>query len=598
MTSPERSHGANILWVVEHPGFVRNYAPALRLLAERGHRIRLAHQRNRGRGEDALAERLAREYPDAISVGEAPLAGAGPWPALTAILREIVDFVRYFDSRYSRASALRQRTADRVPGWFRIFSAARLLGDRGVHALLRTLLAADAAIPADPAIRAFVEAQRPDLVVVTPLVDFASQQVDYLKAARALGIPTALGVASWDNLTNKGHIRFTPDRVFVWNDAQKEEAVALHGVPPEAVVVTGAQIFDRWFETRPTQTREEFCTMVGLDPSRPFVVFLGSSSWLAPAEVYFVERWIRAVRFATDPVVATLGILVRPHPRNARRYLTLDASQMGNVAVWPTYSDDRTLAYTDRFHEDFFHSLHYAAAAVGVNTSALIEAGIVGRPVCTLRAPEFAHAQEGTLHFGHLAGERGLLRVAEGMDEHLRDLAAVVADAESGAARDRSFVESFVRPHGLDRPAAPILVEAIEACAALAAAPRAAPEAPPILLFPFALLAHWLRPDRRRAPAWLPVARPGVALWLRLVLARAWSRELQRRASRHRRKMRRWLRGVARRRLRASVRRRLRRTIRRSLDVRRRRALAHARRVPPVPADTPASRAAPDDPAP
>ena len=35
----------------------------------------------------------------------------------------------------------------------------------------------------------------------------------------------ALPVLSWDNLTNKGLIRVQPDQVFVWNEAQKAEAV-------------------------------------------------------------------------------------------------------------------------------------------------------------------------------------------------------------------------------------------------------------------------------------------------------------------------------------------------------------------------------------
>ena len=50
-----------------------------------------------------------------------------------------------------------------------------------------------------------------------------------------------------------------------------------------------------------------------------------------------------------------------------------------------------------------FHSV----AVVGVNTSALIESGIVGRPVYTVLADEFAGQQEGTLHFQHLKNVNG-----------------------------------------------------------------------------------------------------------------------------------------------------------------------------------------------
>ena len=56
-----------------------------------------------------------------------------------------------------------------------------------------------------------------------------------------------LGVGSWDHLTTKGLIHEVPDRVLVWNEAQKQEAIALHGVPAERVLVTGAQAYDHWF---------------------------------------------------------------------------------------------------------------------------------------------------------------------------------------------------------------------------------------------------------------------------------------------------------------------------------------------------------------
>src|SRR5204862_7258742 len=105
----------------------------------------------------------------------------------------------------------------------------------------------EAAIPTDPKIDAVVSSLAPDVVVATPLVDFNSYQIDYVKSAKRLGIPVAMAVASWDNLTNKGIIAVQPDCVIVWNDAQKREAIELHGVRPEAVQVTGAQLFDDWF---------------------------------------------------------------------------------------------------------------------------------------------------------------------------------------------------------------------------------------------------------------------------------------------------------------------------------------------------------------
>ena len=50
----------------------------------------------------------------------------------------------------------------------------------------------------------FLQREAPDVMLVSPLVDCGSDQVDVIKAARACGVRTAVCVASWDNLTNKG----------------------------------------------------------------------------------------------------------------------------------------------------------------------------------------------------------------------------------------------------------------------------------------------------------------------------------------------------------------------------------------------------------
>ena len=123
---------------------------------------------------------------------------------------------------------------------------------------------------------------------------------------------------------------------------------------------------------------------------------------------------------------------------------------------------------------DYFDTLYHSAAVVGINTSAFIEAGIVGRPVHTLVVAEMADNQTGTVHFNYLLNAGGgLLEVARSFAEHEELLDASLAKAD-GAGR-KPFVRAFVRPNGLDVPATPMFVEAVESMAMLKpAAPRAA----------------------------------------------------------------------------------------------------------------------------
>ena len=104
---------------------------------------------------------------------------------------------------------------------------------------------------------------------------------------------------------------------------------------------------------------------------------------------------------------------------------------------------------------DFFESLAHSSAVVGINTSALLEAAILGKPVLVPLVPQFAGTQQGTLRFRYLLHENGgFLHVAPNLDDHADQLAAALEQGDDQAAQTRRFVESFLRPRGLDRPAA------------------------------------------------------------------------------------------------------------------------------------------------
>jgi hypothetical protein len=122
--------------------------------------------------------------------------------------------------------------------------------------------------------------------------------------------------------------------------------------------------------------------------------------------------------------------------------------------------------------QDYFDSLYHSAAVIGLNTSAFIEAGIVGRPVFTLIVPRFEENQTATVHFEYLLTVGGgLLTVAHSFEEHARQLTDTLTNPPAGP---RPFVREFVRPHGLDRPATPIFVEQVEAMQSLVVERRAA----------------------------------------------------------------------------------------------------------------------------
>jgi hypothetical protein len=463
-----------VLFFFRHGGYVRNFESLLVELAERGHSVHASMGSSRLRwlgNRRPPIEALAEQY-QSITAGAAP-DPTHPLKREADGLRAVLDWLRYLRPEYEHAPALRARVEARLPAPVRrALLPAGADSPTGNELLHRVLGSVERALPWAPAIDDEIDRHRPDVVCVTPLVDLGSSQPDILRAARRRGLPGVHCVASWDNLTNKGLIRGEPDLVTVWNELQREEAVVLHRQRPDRVVATGAQSYDHWFSWQPARSRVDFCVQVGLDPERPFFLFLGSSPFVAPDEVPFVRRWLAALRDSPDKRLREAGVLVRPHPQNGEQWQRADLSGLTGVEVWPRGGADPVDGASKA---DYHDSIHHCAAVVGINTSALIESAIVGRPVLTILDEDFAATQEGTLHFEHLrrAGG-GVLHEASSLRDHMEQLGAVLERDRAFEERNRAFLEVFVRPHGLHTPAAPILADAIEGAAARGPRPESA----------------------------------------------------------------------------------------------------------------------------
>jgi hypothetical protein len=445
-----------ILFFARRFTYFRNFDSVVRELARRGHAVHLAVERDTEDGR-ALIDGLIAENPALVSMDVAPARTQDEWAWVVSRLRHGLEYLRYQHRLFDDTPKLRDRSRERTPGFF--VALADGVGRyarwsrRPIEAVLRWL---ERSTPDDPALQTYIDGHKPDVVLLTPLIALGSSQIDYLRAARSLGIPTALCVWSWDHLSSKALIRELPDRVFVWNDTQRREARKLHRVPSSKIVVTGAQCFDKWFDRQPSRDRETFCRQIGLAASRPILLYVCSAPFSgSQPEAPFVLDWVRRIRSHASSRLRDTPILIRPHPSRRAEWEGVDLTPYADVAVWgsdPISPDARN---------DYFDSLFHSAVVVGLNTSAFIEAAILGRPVFTILLQEWHESQMGTVHFRYLfqAGG-GLLTSATGFDEHLAQLDRELANPSTEI---RPFVHAFVRPHGLDRAATPVFVEQVEA---------------------------------------------------------------------------------------------------------------------------------------
>jgi hypothetical protein len=488
MPPSEPPRATKQLWILATPTASRNFESVLRLLAARGHELVLAVEGEDTRipGTVPFGAQLAAEAPNVSYVSAPPPERDAWWPLRRAVAGAL-DAIR-FREPHSRDMPYVARQA----AW-RLTPAARPVVALAAHPRLRAplrraLRTVERALPASPGAAALLAEHEPDVVLMTPFLDFGTPQARWVRAARERGVASCICVYSWDALALRGQIRERPDLLTVWNEAQKLDATEIHQLPADVVAVTGAQAFDHWFQWEPATTREEFCARVGLPPDRPFLLYLGSSGGYVKDELPYVREWVQRLRASGRPELEDVGVLVRPHPKTKEPWSELLESGPERTRVWPPprfeqgasvqLSEYNVSAASAR--REYFDSIYHSAGVVGINTSALVESAIVGRPVHTLLDDRWRYAQEETRHFRQLANTGGgALRIARSFDQHADHLAEVVRGEWRDEAAQREYVRSFVRPFGLEEPATPRFAATVEA---LARREDIAPEAPPAAL--------------------------------------------------------------------------------------------------------------------
>jgi len=445
-----------LLFSMRHLGSLRMYDSVLRRLAWAGHEIEIVARRRDVPGTASAPEQILADVPQIRWIWEE--VHVGDWTAVASIVRIWLDYLRYSTAKYAKVPRQRRLVGERVPAVVRRFTdwpiVRSSIGRRVLTAVLRVV---ERALPREASLDRLILERRPDVLLLTPVIRLGSSQIEMLRSGRAAGVRTGVCIASWDHLSSKARLAEVPDRLFVWNDTQKHEAVELHGVPADRVIVTGAQCYDQWFDRRPARDRDAFCAAVGLPADRPYLLYACSTlTPEAPYEAVFVRRWIDEIRASADPVLRSASILIRPHPQRLAEWKSIDLSGLPGVTLYGSHPLD------ERSKEDYFDSLYHSAAVVGLLTSVFLEASILGRPVHTIVLPEFIDRQSSLYHFSYLLSVGGgLVHSAHNFDEHRAQLGASLAEPLN-PHRHARFVEAFIRPHGLSRPATDAFVSAVE----------------------------------------------------------------------------------------------------------------------------------------
>jgi len=293
----------------------------------------------------------------------------------------------------------------------------------------------------------------PDLVVLTRVFDWSADTV-LLKAAHLWKIPTVLCVASWDNLTGKSLIPFRPGGLIVWNEVSKDEAVSLHGYPPERIFVSGIAHFDLYGNGTQFISRQEFLEKLGMNPRKKLLTYTTGSRPAIPHENEIVEMLIDLVN--EEAFSRPCQLLVRLHPQAVwEDYAHLQ--NRGNT-VFEVPGKARGFRDRDFSHADLKHlieTMKHSDVVINATSTITLDAFTCDTPVVLVvfdgpRPREFYSSVRRFAHYDHLRKviSRGGVRLAGSVPELIAGVNAYLEDPAREREQRLATVRDFC--HRLD----------------------------------------------------------------------------------------------------------------------------------------------------
>jgi len=272
-------------------------------------------------------------------------------------------------------------------------------------------------------------------------------EVPLLRTATRRGVRTMALDPSWDNFTNKLVPVRHVDRLVVWNEIMKEQAVSLHGYDPSAISVAGAPQFDPHFRAR--TPRAEFLARIGADPNRRLIALTTTPRSLYTHHDHVLRELVTAMQ---DGRLQNAQVLVRLHPRDefdAYREFT----NTPHVIIEKPFRD--TVKVADGLAIDVMpeHQKHlgdtlcHADVVVNVASTITIEACIFDTPVVNINfdglddSPYVKSARRyySFTHYVNITS-RGAVRVAKSPGELVRDVAGYLANPSLDAGGRQQVV--------------------------------------------------------------------------------------------------------------------------------------------------------------
>lgn len=183
-----------------------------------------------------------------------------------------------------------------------------ILARPGIAVIFRWL---DYLLVRDSRYRGVFDKYNPDLVFVANL--FSEHEIHLAREARRRHIKSVGLINSWDRVTARSVLRLVPDKLIVFNELVKEEAMEHNGISRDQIFVSGIPQYDKYF-TGTRTNREAFFRKKGIDPGHRLIVFSPQGGTFSESDwdiIDLMQRLLAEGRFGQN-----VSILVRFPPND------------------------------------------------------------------------------------------------------------------------------------------------------------------------------------------------------------------------------------------------------------------------------------------
>lgn len=255
-----------------------------------------------------------------------------------------------------------------------------LLARRRVRRLVRWM---DFKLVKNEIYAAYFEKYKPDLVFLAHL--FEEPEIHLLREAKKRAVKTVGFINSWDKVTGRCIMRLLPDKIVVFNDIVKKEAMEHNEISGKDIHVSGIPHYDHYFKAG-VSARKEFFRELGINSEEKLIVY-------APAGRAFSDSDWDIIDLLTDLIndgsFGRARLLVRFQPNDfmdsaetqKRNNLIFDypgirfASKPGRGIDW------------DMDEKDFLrlrNTLSHSALVISYASSFAVDAAVFNRPIINI----------------------------------------------------------------------------------------------------------------------------------------------------------------------------------------------------------------------